>query len=424
MTAVAPPQERTHIPATDSYRLGRVLLFMLVCVVLDTRDFLSHGGKPRYVLLLIPYGITLSVWNRKKIGIVRRLSVPDRILLVLMLVGLSGAIYGTFVLHTKSTTLPVFLPMTVAFAYLVTLQKPSEQELRRLLRSLALIGLLYTFMNALANSGLASSIIAAKVYRNSQVFFIFMGIVAAISTKRWIVLSLTVGFGVFVFLTYPSGTDVVVAAVTVVTFWVTRPKASRLRPYLVAALAVALLGASLLNLSALSSAASAYFSSVGKRNNTNTRLALWQGGLAEFQQSPVYGSVFAGEITILVYRKVGQRAAFKAPFHDDYVMLLALGGAMGFGLAVWWLIATEQNVIRRYRGFLDLGQLERARTLRTLLVGFNVFFAAALFNPGLSSVGRGASVFAIYAMMMLVGEPVPPGIAPAAGHTVMAADGK
>jgi hypothetical protein len=64
-------------------------------------------------------------------------------------------------------------------------------RLRKVLRALAMIGLLYTLMNALANSGLATSIIAAKVYRNSQVFFIFMGIAAAISAKRWIVLSLT-----------------------------------------------------------------------------------------------------------------------------------------------------------------------------------------------------------------------------------------
>ena len=408
MMAVAPLQQRIRQAPTDSFRLGRVLMFMMVCVVLDTRDFFNHGGKARYVLLLIPFAITVSIWNRKKIGLIRRMSLPDKILLMFMLLGLSGAIYGTFVLHTSSTTLPVFLPMTVAFAYLMTLREPSDQELRKLLRGLALIGLLYVFMNALANSGLASSIVAAKVYRNSEVFFIFIGIAAAISAKRWAVLSLIVVLGLFVFLTYPSGTNVVVTLVTVMTFWVTRPRASRLRPYVVAGLGLSIFAIALLNLPAVSSLASSYFGSVGKRDNTNTRLALWQGGIAEFRQSPVYGSLFAGEITILVYRQAGQRAPFKAPFHDDYVMLLALGGIVGFGLAAWWVIATEQNILRRYRRFLDAGQPERARFLRTLLVGFNVFFTAAFFNPGLSSVGRGASVFAIYAMMMMVGEPARP----------------
>ena len=405
MTAVAPPQERNREAPTDSFRLIRVLLFMMVVVVLDTRDFLTHGGKARYALLLIPLAITLGLWSRKRVGLIRRLSFPDRLLLVLVTAGLLGALYGTFVLHTKSTTLPVFISMAVAFTYVVTLQHPSEQELRKVLRAMALIGLLYTFMNALANSGFATSLIAAKTYRNSQVFFIFMGIAAAISTRRWIVLTLTLGLGAFVFLTYPSGTDVVVALLTVLTLWVLRPNASRLRPYMVAAIGLSLLALALLNLSAASSTAGNYFTTVGKRNNTNTRLALWQGGIAEFGQSPVYGSGFAGEITILVYRQAGQRAPFKAPFHDDYVMFLALGGVLGFGLFFWWLVATEQNTIRRYRAFVNAGQLERARCLRVLLVGFNVFFAAAFFNPGLSSLGRGATVFAIYAMMMMVGEP-------------------
>ena len=419
MTAVAPLQQRIRQARTDSFRLGRALLLMMVCVVLDTRDLLTHGGKPRYLLLLIPFAISISIWNRKKIGLVRRMSLPDKILLLFMLVGLSGAIYGTFVLHTKSTTLPVFLPMAVAFAYLLTLQEPSDAELRKLLRGLALIGLLYTFMNALANSGLASSIIAAKVYRNSEVFFIFMGVAAAILAKRRAVLSLILALGVFVFLTYPSGTDVVVALVTAFTFWITQPRASRLRPYVTAGFSLSILVLALLNLPTVTSIASGYFASVGKRDNTNTRLALWQGGIAEFSQSPIYGSVFAGDITILVYRQAGQKAPFKAPFHDDYVMLLALGGVVGFGLASWWLIATEQNTLRRYRGFLDRGQPERARFLRALLVGFNVFFAAAFFNPGLSTVGRGATVFGIYAMMMMVGEPGS-GIAPAAADRKVA----
>lgn len=88
MTSVAPRQQPTRAAPTDSYVLVRVLLFMMVCVTLDTRDFLSHGGKARYILLVIPFGVTLFLWNRKKKGIVRRMSVPDRILAVLTLVGL------------------------------------------------------------------------------------------------------------------------------------------------------------------------------------------------------------------------------------------------------------------------------------------------------------------------------------------------
>ena len=40
-----------------------------------------------------------------------------------------------------------------------------------------------------------------------------------------------------------------------------------------------------------------------------------------------------------------------------------------------------------------------------LLVTFNVLFAAALFNPELSAVGRGATAFGLYALLMMIGEP-------------------
>lgn len=420
-TAAAPLAQRTRWVPSDSYRLGRALLFMMLVVTLDTRDLLSHGGPARYALLLIPFAVTLPFWARKRVGIVRRMSRPDKILLVFMLFGLAGAAYGTIFLHTNSTAVPVFLPMTVAFTYLLTLRTPSQDELRKLLRWLALVGLLYTLMNALANSGLGSSLIAAKVYRNSQVFFIFLGLAAAIVSRRRGVLALMLVLGMFVFVTYPSGTDVVVTLVAIMTFWVTRPKASRLRIFVLAGLGLAITAVALVNLPTTTSIANGYFASVGKRSNTNTRLALWQGGIAEFETSPIYGTAFAGEITILVYRQDDLNAPFKAPFHDDYVMLLAAGGILGFGLAIWWLVATEQSVLRRHRGFLAAGQIEEAKLLRALLVGFNVFFAAALFNPGLPSVGRGATVFAVYAMMMMMGRPKRSGAAPAGERQIAVA---
>jgi hypothetical protein len=413
MTSVAAPlphdTSTVRRPArpsiSDSYRLGRALLLMMLCVALDTRDFFDKGGPTRYVLLLIPLGVTVSIRMRNRTGRIRRLSSPDTILFVLTCVGLTGAIYGTIVLHTTSTTLPVFLPMLVAFTYLFTLRRPTDEEVRKLILGLAWVGLIYTFMNASANSDLAPSIFAEKVYRNSKVFFVLMGIAAAIAARRRGMLALMFILGVFVYFTYPSGTDVIVILVTILTFWMTRPGGSRLRSYIVAGLGIAIVALALINLPTTTSIANSYFGAVGKRDNSTTRLALWRGGIAEFEKSPIYGSVFSEEITILVYRQPDYRAPFKAPFHDDYVMLLATGGVLGLAVILWWLMITEQHVIRRYRGFLAAGQAPQAMLLRTLLVGFNVFFAAAMFNPELSSVGRGASIFTIYAMMMMLGRP-------------------
>jgi len=398
-------RRRGGSPITDSYRLGRALLLMMLLVVLDTRDFFDKGGAARHLLLLIPLSATVAIWTRNRTSRIRRMSSPDRILLVLMCVGLAGAAYGTVFLHTKSTTLSVFLPMTVAFTYLFALRPPTDEEVRKLIFGLAWVGLVYMLMNAFANSGLGSSIVAAKVYRNSKVFFIFMGIAAAIALRRRLMLTTMLALGVFIYLTYPSGTDVIVTLVTVMTFWMTRPRGSRLRPYILAGLGMAILVLALVNLPTTTSIANSYFGAVGKQANTATRLALWKGGIAAFEKSPVYGTAFTGEITILVYRQPDYRSPFKSPFHDDYVMFLVTGGVLGLAVVLWWLVATEQNVVRRYRGFLAAGQTRQAMLLRTLLVGLNVFFAAAIFNPELSGVSRGASIFAVYAMMMMLARP-------------------
>src|SRR2546425_9178728 len=71
--------------ATDSYRLGRTLLGMMFLVALDASNFFDRGGPARYVLLLIPLAAILLIRLRYKSTLVRRMSFPDKVLLVFML---------------------------------------------------------------------------------------------------------------------------------------------------------------------------------------------------------------------------------------------------------------------------------------------------------------------------------------------------
>ncbi len=390
---------------TDSYRLGRTLLAMMLLVAIDAGNFFDRGGPARYLLLVIPLGSIAFTRLRYRSSLIRRMSFPDKVLLTFMLYGLAGAIYGAAFRHTHSTALPIFIPMLVGFTYLGTVHRPTDAEVGKLLRGLAWVGLIYTLMNAFANTGVVHAVLAANSYRNSKVLFILTGISAAINLRKRALLAVMIALAAFVYATYPSGTDAAVTLVAIITFWMTKPGRSSLRPYVIGILGVAIIGIAVFNLTRTTSLASSYFELVGKKNNSNARLALWRGGLAEFRQSPVYGTAFTGEITILVYRRGLTGAPFKAPFHDDYVMLLAVGGAIGFGICLWWIIATERNILRRYTGFIAAGDRSHAMMLRTLLVGFNVLFTAALFNPELSAVGRSCTLFGMYAMIMMLGEP-------------------
>jgi len=156
-----------------------------------------------------------------------------------------------------------------------------------------------------------------------------LGVAAGVNAKRPIATLLMVAMGVFIFFTYPSGTNAIVAAVTFLTFFITKPNGSPIRPYVAMAAGVFILAFAVLNFNSTAGVASDYFNAVQKKNNNNARIALYQNGFQTFLQSPIVGSVFTGNITELVIRRDGLGAPFKAPFHDDYIMFSAVGGSVG-----------------------------------------------------------------------------------------------
>jgi hypothetical protein len=399
-----PQRTPTRPKHTDGFVLGRALLFMMFLVAIDVKDFWDKSGSSaRYALVLVPLGAAALIRIRYRTPLVRTWSAPDRILFVLMAYGLAGSIYGRMTGNVASGAIPVFVPMLIAFTYLVTLSGPTEDEARRLIRGLAVVGLVYAFFNAVANAG--ASFITPKTYRNSKVLYVAMGIAAAIAARRKLVTLALLVLAAFIFVSYPSGTDAVVIVTSLATWFITKPRGSALRPAVMLAIGGMVFLIALLNFSATTGLAAEYFHAVGKKNNNNARIALYSGAVHQFEQSPLYGAAFTGNITEYVIRQAGTGAPFKAPFHDDYLMFAAVGGGLAVVLLLVWIAATEKNVLRRYRGFLRAGQPMNALLLRSLLIGFNTLFVAALFNPELEAVGRGATVFGIYAMMMLVGEP-------------------
>jgi hypothetical protein len=378
---------------------------MLLIVTVDVADFTDRSGSPlRYAILLFPAAGAVGAIMRSRGLRLRRLSGPDRVLLLFMAYGIIGSAYGRLFLHTRTGALTVFIPMTIAFSYLFTTWQLTEDEANRITRGLAVVGLAYAFLNALANLS-AVHFIAPKTYRNSKVLYVALGASAAWVSKRRVMFATIMVLAAIIFVTYRSGTNAVVVLVSLVSFFVTKPSGSPLRPYVAAAAAALVLVLAVINFTQTAGLASAYFEAVQKKNNNNARIALYSNGVAQFLRSPVIGEGFTGDITETVIRRDGLGAPFKAPFHDDYIMVAAVGGALGLVLLLWWVAATEVNALRRYRGFLAAGQHRKAGLLRVLLVTFNVLFAAALFNPELSAVGRGATAFGLYALLMLIGEP-------------------
>lgn len=390
---------------TDSYLFMRVLLVGFVIITLDFTKFLDKGNAARYLILAVPFCGALAIRFRSRMGLIRKASFADKVLLVLMLFGGIGSIYGRIHLHTSTSALPIFLPMVIAFLYLLTLEDPTEEEVRKILFAVGAIGLLYVFLNAVANSGISPSLKASRTYRNAEFMYVAMGFAALVAAKRWarvIVLSLLT---VVVLVTYPSATSALVVLITFVTLLATRPQGTRARFYVAAITVLLLIVIALFNSSRTIKLADDYFSVVGKKNNSTARLALWQAGMQKFAASPLIGDAFSGETTVTVFRQIGGGAPFHNPYNNDYVLFLASGGALGFLLLVGWIVWIERMTIHRYRGFVASGQPQHAALMRVLLVAFNAWLTAAAFNPLFTGMGRSVTLFSLYGLMMALGRP-------------------
>jgi hypothetical protein len=397
---------------TDAYALARAMLLVFLVSAADVTNFLdraSRGGWIRYVILLsFPIVAIIAIRGTHPSAIIRRMSASDRVLMALFLLGLAGGVYGKVFNDVGSDVFPVFVPLIIAFLYLGTRSDVTDEEARKLLNGLVVVMFVYIILSAFVNSGLVPHLEEYRQYKNAQVMFLAMGVAGVIALKRPFASLIAIALWLFIFSAYPSATAFLVGVTTIVTLFITRPKkANNTRLILVGAVvtAVALLG--ILNFTGARNISSTYFDLVNKKNNDNARVALWQGGIRNFEKSPVWGQAFTGEATILVVRREGLGQPFKAPFHSDYVLFLSLGGLLGLGLLLGWAVVTEVTVYRRYQGFIRSGEVNKARMARVLLVGFNSFFCAAAFNPEFTGASRTATIAAIYGLMMLLGKPAP-----------------
>jgi len=96
-----------------------------------------------------------------------------------------------------------------------------------------------------------------------------------------------------------------------------------------------------------------------------------------------------------------------SPYHNDFILFLAEGGVVAFGLLVAWIVWLEVTLLRRYRGYVRYGQRQRAMLVRVILVTLNGFFTAMGFNPVLPGLTRSIAVFGLAGIAMSLGDPQP-----------------
>lgn len=390
---------------SDAYVVCLGILTMMLIATLDVLEkFDRPTGALRYTILLVPLVPAVWIRMRRPSLIFRRPTVGDAITISLFLFGFVGSIYGLLFRGTVQSSIGVFAPMTIALTYMLTREDLDDTEVHRVFRGLSTISLIYVFLNFAMNTGILPRLfpLAAHTlkYRNANAAFVALAFACAIVERRWRRLALLAVLFVVIFAGYPSATQVLIALVVLVTLYLTSRRASSARALVVAVTMVAFAGVAILNLNTGIAITGQYFEKTHKANADSGRLSLWADGIDQFRQSPIIGTVFSAN-------SVSQRSRDLKllPFHNDFVLFLAEGGLVGSILLLLWMGYTELTILRRYRGFVQAGDTARANLLRVLLIMLNSFFVAMAFNPVLEGITRGAAIFGIYAIAMLVGEP-------------------
>jgi hypothetical protein len=392
---------RLRTRVTEGYRYARGTLFIFLAAAVDVFNVLDRGSSKRYLILLVPIMVVVLIRGRRRSLVVRRSNSTDKIVFAIWLMGMIGTLYDISIKGGEATARPLFFPMTLAFLYLFVVESPTDEESAKLLRAITNVGVLYIGLAVIVNIGLVPHLAAYKQFKNAGFAYVMIGIAGAVLLRRWWLLAPLLVLEAINFVAYPSATSILCTIATLITFFMTKPRGSRTRPYVVAIIALLLTMVALANISTVAQITGDYFNVVGKTNANNGRLDIWATGFQQWQQSPFVGQVFAGGTVAQAYRTTNGQL-LQLPFHNDYVLFLAEGGVLGLGLLLSFVIGLNIKLGRAHRIFVAQRRLERANLLRTIMVGFNSFFLAAAFNPVLEGMSRSAVIFSLYGLAMLV----------------------
>lgn len=376
------------------------LLLTILASVVDVVNFLDRGTAVRYLILIVPLaGLALARLQRPTL-LIRYPTFGDVVVILLVLYGLGGALFGAMFLGTQQTARPVFLPLVIGFAPLFLLDTPSDAEVDRIFRWLSGISTIYVVLNFVVNLNLIGGLVEYRQFRNASFAFVALALGCAVIRRQWLKLAVLSVLVAGIFATYPSATSALMLVGTGLTLFLTGRRATGLRAWVIVLSVATTSGFLVVNFQSAINLASSYIDLVDKAHTETGRVELWMDGLETFRESPIVGSVFSGDIVT-----IRERDDEAIPYHNDFVLFLAEGGLVGLSLLLAWIVFVEATLLRRHRRYRDAGQRPQAQLTRAILIVLNGFFVAMAFNPVLAGITRSAAIFGLSAIALSLGEP-------------------
>jgi len=396
--------EATSDQPVDQYApVWRVALLTIYLSAFDIRALMRSGSQLRFVIVAGIVAIAFFAANRVRADHPPYAAARDRLLLILAVYMLLGSLGGRLFLGTVSSALSAAIPLTLAVVPLPRRKEPfsgSPALIRALLHALGVFLAVAIIARLTPVLGTASR----GLYGHERAYLLIAGLFALwmFHHRVWFTLALLATIAIF--RDYSAATYVVTfaAAVATILFTSRRPPLRRLGIALAIIAPIGLVYATT-HLATATSLTSRYFEIAGKSSNNEFRTIVYGAAAQRVAESPIVGSWFTGESTVVVppgyTLLVGGQAQEKVPPHSDMLEIWMLGGIIALGLLLTWLVLTNLAVARFCRETSDRDQ---ARLARVLLIMVNGFFAVGLANPVLSQIGNTLILAAAYLCLRLV----------------------
>ncbi|MEH3154982.1 MAG: hypothetical protein PGN29_06405 [Gordonia paraffinivorans] len=298
--------------------------------------------------------------------------LPSVLAVILCVLGIIGTLVGRIFFGISGGILPVVVPMLLVAAPLTFSDDVTAGAIRRWSRwaslgctaVVALIGFAY----------LRPDVVSVGVINHEKSFLVLGAIGFALVGRSVLAGSAAIVATVFAFLEYPAATYGLVAAAAVIGLIAFVPRYRT--PAGPVAVSVAITAATLLtafNIEPLLGLRGQYFQTVGKVDNSTTRLQIY-GDVFRAVRDPWFGSLFTNDVTVQAKLNGSLRVV---PAHSD-VLTMYLGGGLVAAVVFVMIFASATYAVMRARASLTGEQYAAAAVMITVALGG---LAGGLVNP-------------------------------------------
>lgn len=347
-----------------------LLLMSLGFWILDFSATLSNKGKFQYIPLLIILTFCVYHYNQGNLQFIDS-SHKYVWLLMYFAYGLMGILTGKLYFGAVNGPLPLVLPYALLCFNIIGFHRSiSTQNALKFVSTLCLVGNTLVVLTRIKVIQVLD--LFQFSHENSYLLPLALGCAIAAQSKLLVVLNITVC--IIMFVVYPAGTYLLTFLLMVLFFFAFLVRRFRrltqtffVMLYLIEGFLIYQITFRFDN---FISSSNVVFETLGKADNTLYRKILSDQLLLYFNEKPIFGFGFAGEILILTRFS-------SIPAHNDYLTLLVAGGIVGLMLFLLMILSIQWEAIQKLSQVSEMD----CKILIILLCSTNIFMVSMAVNP-------------------------------------------